>query len=232
MVPSFTLYYISKQPAVDYLVSDYTDAVWVVPVLIAVSHWYNSHYGPNRYAIAAALLLPSLLLLMLGVMTNEGASKYVQSLFSIDCDILAEKAALQLEWESANAFFKQCLNDTAAQKYSTGKNYTTQFLESNFRITDCSGYQEVYAQHAKPWGYLQKLEENYACTGFCIPGRQLWAKGPTKDSCSVALSTVFKYFVGARSEKVMVMMFLVLILTAVFFVFVGPILKATGYDSV
>jgi hypothetical protein len=217
MIPSFTLLYIARQPAVDYFLDDKSYLVFLIPIVIVLTHWFHVARGPNRYVTSMALIIPSLLLLLLGLLANRGSSMYVQSLFSIDCDIIPVKAHLQLEWESANAFFQKCLHDTAKTT-----NYSVPYLADNFRIQDCTDYSEAFQAHHGTWSYLQSLEENYACTGFCIPGQQLWATGPHKDSCSVAVSMIFDNFVSTRSFKVTSLMLLVLVLTALFFVFLVP----------
>lgn len=225
MVPCFTLWYLSRQPALGYFESDHTWVIVLVPAIVLLAHLYHTRCGPQRYITPCALMIPSIILFVIGLTVNSGSSDFVQSLFSLDCDIVPQKAHLQLEWEAAHAFFKQCLSDTA-----TRSNFTTQFLADTFRIQDCTEYPAVQAKHDKTWGYLQKLEENYACSGFCIPGPQLWSSGPHKDSCSVAVSMIFKYFVGARSEKIIIMMGIVFAMTLVFFAILGPTLKKNGFD--
>jgi hypothetical protein len=221
MIPSFTLYHIMQLPAVNYLIKVPVELVFVVPFIILVFHGFHMTHGPSKYATPVAFLIPAILLMTLGILMNGGGHKYMQALYSIDCDMLPQKAHLQLEWEAASSFFKTCTTDTAT-KHS---NFTAAFLASNFRIQDCTEYETVRAQHADSWGFLQSLEENYACTGFCIPGQQLWSKGPHKDSCSVAVSMIFKYFVQPRSEKVFLMMLLTMILTLIGFGVLAPMLK-------
>jgi len=223
MVPCFTLIYIMRQPAVNYLVNDgnvQQSLLVLVPIVIVLSYFYHAKFGPNKYVTGLGLLIPAILLLVEGMAVQSQSVSFVQSLASIDCDILPQKAHLQLEWEAAHAFFQKCTKDTAATT-----NYTSEFLMKNFRIQDCNEYAKVQAAHASTWGYLQSLEENYACTGFCVPGAQLWFKGPHQDSCSVAVSMIFDVFVSARANKVVLVMLGVVVLSAVLFAIVGPLLK-------
>merc|ERR1719161_736105 len=209
MIPSFTLLYIARQPAVDYFVDDKSYLVFLIPIVIVLTHWFHVARGPNRYVTSMALIIPSLLLLLLGLLANRGSSMYVQSLFSIDCDIIPVKAHLQLEWESANAFFQKCLHDTAKTM-----NYSVPYLADNFRIQDCTDYSEAFQAHHGTWSYLQSLEENYACTGFCIPGQQLWTTGPHKDSCAVSVASVFQHIVWMNAIQVIAMSLLTLVLVS------------------
>lgn len=222
MVPAFTLLYIARQPAVDFFMNDKSFAVLVIPFVIVLAHWWHVKYGPTKYATPLAVLIPIITLGVTGNLTQTGSSKYVQSLFSVDCDILPEKAHLQLEWEAAAQFFKKCVNDTTAKS-----SFNSEYLAKNFRIQDCTDYEPVFAKHSETWGYLQRLEENYACTGFCVPGQQLWSKGPHKDSCSVAVSMIFENFVSARSGRIFNMMLVLLIMTAIYFVFLAPNIHST-----
>jgi len=212
VLPACTLIYITRQPAVDHLGTNWTSLTAVIPVVIALSHWSQHKYGPNKPAIVAGLLIPSLMLVILGEKQTVGAGHFAQEMFSIDCDMLPEKAELQLEWEAARAFFSKCNNDTVATSKIA---VTREFIAKNFRIQDCTDYPDALALHQGSWPYLQRLEENYFCTGFCVPGQQLWSKGPHKDSCSVALSKIFQYEVYPRAEKVAMSMFFVLLATMV-----------------
>lgn len=208
VLPSFMLIYISRQPATDYLGSNWTSITVVIPVVLALVHWHQHTNGPNKFAMIAGLAIPSLILVILGEKQQQGAGSNVQSLFSIDCEMLSEKAELQLEWEAAQAFWSKCTNDTVAKSKPP---VTSAFITQHFRIQDCTDYKDALALHPTTWPYLQSLEENYACTGFCTPGQQLWSKGPHKDSCSVALSKIYQYLVLPRAGKVMMTMFAVLL---------------------
>lgn len=212
VLPSCTLIYVSRQPAVDLLGTNWTSVTAAIPLVILLSHWSQYRYGPNKNAIVAGLLIPSLILVFLGEKQSRGASTFVQSLFSVDCHMLPEKAELQLHWEAAQSFFTKCTNDTVANSKIT---VTTKFVADHFRIQDCADYSGALAVHHRSWTYLQSLEENYACTGFCVPGQQLWSKGPHKDSCSVALSKMYRYEVYPRAEQVAMSMLAVLFATVV-----------------
>jgi len=196
-LPSFTLIYISRQPAVDYLGTNLTSLTLIIPVVLACAHWSQYTHGPSKAAIVTALVVPSLILGFVAQTQTLGAGSYVDGLFSLDCDLLPAKAKLQLEWEHAQDFFIKCTNVTA-----TKSNFSTDFLTNTFRIQDCAGYQEALAKNSKSWSYLQRMEENYACTGFCVPGKQLWSNGPHKDSCSVALANIFHYSVYPLADLV------------------------------
>lgn len=214
MVPSWTLIWTSTEPAVAYWNGQCCGVLLIIPVLILGAHMYQVNHGPDRRAVMVAVVPSAILLLVMLAMEQTNIGFYDQELFSIDCDAFPQKAALQLEWEAAKSFFTQCLTDTAA----TDKSLTKDFLLQNFRIQDCTQYEEVYASHAKPWSYLSLLEERYGCTGFCIPGQQLWSKREHhKDSCSVEVSAAFRVFVAPRVNKALFMVLGILAISGIVF---------------
>lgn len=225
LVPSCILLYIEQQPSVEYFLGHKAYWLAIVPIMIVLAHQYHKTYGPNRIITVASLLIPALVILILALMLNGGAAGHAQALFSIDCDMLGSKRYLQLEWEAADKFFTECVSQTAAKS-----NYSAEMIASKFRVQDCTHYQDAYKEHASSWSYLRYLEEEFHCTGFCTPGRQLWSKYDHKDSCSVAVSSLFKYMVGPRAIKISIHMILVLVPTALTVVVLKPALRSLGYE--
>lgn len=225
LVPSCILWYIEQQPTVEYFLGHKAHWLVIIPIVIVLSHQYHRTYGPNRIITVASLLIPALVILILGLMLNGGAAGKSQGLFSIDCDMLVEKRNLQLEWEAADKFFAECVSQTTAKS-----NYSAEMIASEFRVQDCAHYEDAYAEHASTWSYLRYLEEEFHCTGFCTPGRQLWSKYNHKDSCSVAVSSMFKYTVAPRAIKISMSMIFVLVPTALTVAVLKPALRSFGYE--
>lgn len=226
MIPAFTLYYIAKQPVVRYWSADYTDWTLFIPFFMVFAHQYHLRYGPNQIVTTFMLIFPSALLLILAGITNAGAAGDSQALSSIDCDINHEKALLQLEWEAAQAFYDTCIANTALKP----PYYNIFWLKKQFRIQDCANYDAVYQKHEQSWSYLREMEEKYFCTGWCVPGEQLWSSGTHKDSCAVAASAVFEYFVQSRAGRITFIMLLILVPAIAMFAILEPVLKSMGYD--
>jgi hypothetical protein len=225
IIPSFTLYYMCKQPAVNYWIEDKSGWVFIVPLLMSLTHQYHLKKGPGKMVTTMSLVIPSVVIFTICMITTENAKGIAQELFSIDCDITREKAMLQLEWEAANSFYSQCLKNT--EQHSP---YTLQYLEKTFRINDCAHYEAVHVRHQKAWDYLRNMEEGYQCTGWCVPNRPLWTAGRHLDSCSVAASRVFDYFVGVRTERIVALMFLIFVPSISLLGVLKPLLEAIGYD--
>lgn len=209
-LPSWTLIWTSIEPAVAYW--NTTECSWLlaIPLLILATHIYQVVFGANFFAVLVTLLAPSLLLVLMVMAKQASAGGLAQDLFSIDCHAFPGKASLELEWEAAHSFYAHCIFETAAKN-----NLSEAYLRDTFRIQDCETYPTVLRQHARTWGYLAQLEETSACTGWCIPGQQLWSRGPRQDSCSVAASAAFEFFVGPRLSKALAISGLTLIFSVV-----------------
>lgn len=224
VVPSLTLIWTSLEPAVGYWSTTWLQVLFAIPVVIVGVHLYQVKFGANQNAVGVALVLPSILLMFMLVDKELLVGMKVQELFSISCDAFPEKTALQLEWEAARDFYDQCITDTAA----SNKGITREVLIDHFSVRDCTQYEEAYANHAAAWGYLSMLEEKYGCSGWCIPGQQLWSHGPHKDSCSDAVGAAFQYFSCPRVYQALWLVFCILLLAGTFFPFCSPYLASKG----
>lgn len=228
VVPTCLIWIACMHPVVRYWHGDWHYALIIIPVLIIFVHNFHSRYGPNKYVTNLALIIPSLILLFFGSSMNGHSQGMTDSLFSIDCDILPGKAHLQREWEAAHALYDTCLNETAKGEQALKEKWPKSFLAEKFKITDCTEYDNVLEDHWHSWGYLSLLEQNYACTGFCTPGQQLWTKAVHKDSCAVTVAAVYKHLVHGNAVQVVAISILTLIVDVVALLFLAPILKANG----
>jgi len=172
----------------------------IIPLIIVAAHIYHVRFGANKYVSSLAAIVPGLMLVVFGF--RMGTTNPERGLFSIDCNIMPEKANLQLEWEAAKLLYKTCLQETANKPNST---MTLDYLSQHFTIQDCTEYERDLAFHQKTWPYLQYLEENIGCTGFCIPGPPLWTppSKPHKDSCAVAVASAFKYMAAPHAKQML-----------------------------
>lgn len=226
MVPTYLILYMVHNPVVTYWFSTAGWGCIIIPFVIGIVHMIHVMQGaPNKFAILLAIIVPSIILLIYADLALMRAMDLGQMLFSVDCDTLKEKRALQRSWEEAYDVFDKCITETAAQR-----NLTTAYLAENYRLQDCTEYPEHYAKHSKHWGYLRMLEETQYCSGFCTPGAHLWSKSPSKDSCSVAISSIFTNLVHAHSVQVLFISLITLGATFAIFIAVGPILRENGID--
>jgi hypothetical protein len=208
MVPVYLAVYSARHPAVRYFHGQWYYMLIIIPIIILVVHFYHIRNGPNRYVTNLAMLVPSFLLLLYGTHLLTNATSAADRMFSTDCTTMREKMQLQREWEAAESLYSSCLKSTAVSR-----NLSSAYLAKNFRVQDCTEYESALASHRREWNFLQYLEENQACTGFCKPGAQLWSSGPHKDSCSVAVASVFRYVVRSNCLQVVVISLITLCCT-------------------
>jgi hypothetical protein len=223
LVPTYLIVHAAKHPVVKYWHGDWYTFLIIVPIIITVVHIQHTRRGPDRYITNLALLFPSFLLLLCGMLLLQSATIKSELLFSSDCGIMEEKAFLQREWETARDFYDFCLNNSAKQR-----NLTTADLSKMFTIQDCNDYRSSLRDHQHSWGYLRMLEEDHACTGFCKPDKQLWSNGPHKDACALSVASVFEYVVRSNSVQVVAMSLMTLCLVAGLVSFIGPAMAAEG----
>lgn len=220
VLPAYLCVYAERHPVVKYFHGEWYYILLAIPILILFVHFYHVRNGPDRHLTNLALIIPSVLLLIYGANLLTSATSKADRLFSTDCTTMLEKSHLQREWEAAHLLYRSCLKDTAKSR-----NLTASYLAQNFRIQDCTEYPASLKDH-HDWSYLRGLEENSACTGFCKPGEQLWSKGAHKDSCSIAVASVFRYIVRGNAMQVVAMSLITLTLDMVAITFLGSSMRS------
>lgn len=225
-IPGYLTIYAASHPVVKYFHGEWYYILFPIPVLVAMVHFFHVRNGPDRYVTNFALIIPSMLLLIYATSLFTSATSKADRLFSTDCNTMREKTHLQREWEAAHTLYRGCLKETAA-----ARNLTRSYLAEKFRIQDCEEYPAALREHRRDWNYLQQLEEDHACTGFCKPGEQLWSSGPHKDSCAIAVASVFRYIVKGNCMQVIAISLVTLCLEMATVVFLGPALRSTSVDS-
>lgn len=216
IAPCCLMVYAARHPVVKHFFGAGYYILVIIPILITLVHFYHVRHGPDKYVTHFALIIPSVLLLVYASVLNS-ATVNSDRFFSVDCSTAKEKVHLQQEWEAANTLYQSCLNETAASR-----NLTTAYLAKSFRIQDCTEYEDSLRGHHWDWTYLRQLEENHDCSGFCRPGQQLWSRGPHKDSCTIAIASVFRYVVRVNCVQVIVMSLITLFLDAALVLLQGP----------
>jgi len=223
MVPGYLAIYAARHPVVKYFHGHTYYVLIVIPILILIAHLHHTHNGPDKYMTQLAVLIPSVLLLVYGTSLMTNATMKADGLYSIDCATMPEKTHLQREWEAAHNLYQTCLSDTAASR-----NLTSSYLTNHFRLQDCVEYESSLREHWRDWTYLQQLEEQHACTGFCRPSVQLWSNGPHKDACSIVVASVFRYIVEGNCMKVVTISLVTLVLDMLLVLCLAPMLRSAG----
>jgi len=226
ILPLYTVISVANEPVVKYFSAQVSWVLLIIPVIIAVTHIIHVRTKvPNKYAVMATLIVPGFLLLIFANAEYVSAADKADKLFSTDCDTFSIKRELQREWEAAYSIYTQCLNSTAASSA-----YSIAQLQQNFRIQDCEEYPAALKSHKRAWNYLQYLEENNHCSGWCYHGQQIWSSQVTKDGCAITVSSVYKLYVRPNAGEVCLIMIFTLAVSAVLLILIGPVIRSLGID--
>jgi len=239
LVPMCFVLSIGTNAEIRYFWTPWHYVVSVIPLLILAAHYVHMRSGaPNKVAVVTALVVPSMLLLICANGQYLQATTMVDRLSSVDCDALQSKQRLQNAWQAAHDLYMGCLNETSA-----AFGYDVAVLQANFRVQDCEEYPQAAgllagatrspaprSPYAEDWAYLRHLEESSFCSGWCKPGIQLWSGGASKDSCSVAVAAVFDLYAQPHAGEVVAVMVITLIVSAMFLILVGPVLRKNGIE--
>jgi len=206
-------------PALSYFHLYWYWGVTLIPAAITGVHVVHMRRGrPTKYTIAVGLALPSVILLFYGHLQYQSALEKTTKLSVSDCGAFSEKRDLQRSWEAAHELYMSCINET---HLATG--HPRDALLQRFRLPDCEEYESALyglgrnqESHFREWTYLQHLEEEQLCVGWCYQGRQLWSnyKGG-RDACSKAVARVYSAYAGPRASQVATIMFVLLGSTSV-----------------
>jgi len=200
-----------------------------------ITHWLRG--VPTKSAVVVGLIVPNLIVLFCANLQYMGAVDKSEKLFSTDCNSFQEKRRLQASWEAAYNLYMNCIDQTSAR---TGHPRDT--LIELFRIQDCeeyagaiSGFDKSGRPHpqggfAKDWTYLRSLEEDHFCSGWCYRGQQLWATKTTKDSCTSAVSHIYRGYVRPHTSQVCMLMLAALACSSVLLIMLGPVIRKQGLD--
>jgi len=153
----------------------------LVPALIAVVFLLQRGKSP-RHELAMTLgVVPGILFFLLGVFTMYNATRYSDRLRTSDgCQRVNEFSADLVKYaDEAKEFHRKC-----AESLPDG--------ESTL-LPSCPGYDDmlsVDADREAAWAFLQKMERDFYCGGFCnVRTRPLWTPSLTVvEPCSLPIA--------------------------------------------
>lgn len=171
-----------------------------VPIVILVAFFLLKRRKVAKiFAIWLMIMYPAVLMALISMIEASEANALYVVLFSNDCDSFVGKRNLENSWVTARDFYLSCLTDI---KERTRGNVTAAYLFSTYRIEDCDGYSDMYSANEQDWSYLEYLEDNQACSGWCNYNLQLWSTTDTRDSCSKTVAAYFHFFIEPRSLEI------------------------------
>lgn len=212
---------LGNDRTVQYWIGYWGLAAYVVPVVLTLGHVAHLSWGfPRKPVVLMCTLFPGVLFLIIGDIHLSVSYDLADQLFSTDCDTFESKRVLDRAWQSAHELYTGCLNRTV--KSGKQKNLTMQSAYATYRVHHCEEYQDALRQHQAEWEYLRYAEETLHCSGWCYPDIQLWSYKHTRDSCSIATATTVKFTVQRLALQVVAYSVVVIVLTTIALVFLGP----------
>lgn len=225
---------VGIDPALSYFHIYWYWGITLIPAAITGVHVVHMRHGrPTKYTLALGLALPSLILLLYGNLQYQSATEKITKLSVPDCSTFSEKRDLQRSWEAAHELYMSCINETHV---ATGLSRDT--LLQRFRLPDCEEYESALyglglnqESQLREWTYLQRLEEEQLCAGWCYQGRQLWSsQNGARDACSKAVARVYAAYAAPRASQVGTIMLVLLGCSTMVVIMLGPVMQRHGAE--
>jgi len=159
--------------------------IWVL-----VGFCFSKKDARNRQSSAILLIvLPTCALMIYAQITKLASMDASTQLKTSDCRSFTRKLEVEAAWQAAFDIRAACVADQVNQ---TGSSETEVSLMLN--IKGCRGYKEGLAQWQTEWDYLEGLEKEEYCAGWCSPAHPLWVspdnhahiRPQVRDRCSLA----------------------------------------------
>lgn len=191
--------HLAQEPNCRYWVGSYPAyLVLAIPVLILIGHASQAYRRrPNYPAIIISGALPALLCVVIAYFYNVGYFGISSDfLLSTDCTTFVEKFHVEQAYQAAKTFLDECV--TAEAK---NQSKSTEFIRANTVISQCPGYDPHAAGYPREWEYLQSLEEQEHCAGWCNGYEEaLWTHNPPNwNSCSLTAGITFAHGVSRNA---------------------------------
>jgi len=188
--PVTAVLHLAEDASVEFWIGNWGYAALLVPWLLALCHLYNSQVGELRMLpVIYSTVVPCI---VLGVIANVHialSTGYALQLLSKDCTTWKGKRDLQSSWTQAATLYERCVNRTTAE-------HGLRFVDglAFIRLQDCAEYAvqtpDIWAGQRESWRYLQRMELEHECSGWCYHTVALWSFQGTKDACSVTAGNV------------------------------------------
>lgn len=150
---------------------------------------------PKRSLLIFTFVIPTCIFFLTAASMSSNSVHLSDRLASVDCRTFASMRPIAQSYALAWEKYDEC---------NAGRN------ESRLALPQCENYGTWLKEedNARIWGYLQFLETNFECSGFCKPAdRLLWTLGEapySRDSCAVAIISVMRSKVSRLTTQLMI----------------------------
>jgi len=235
--PLVVLWQLAFDTSMTFWFGHYLMAIFVIPVLfLSIYGWQVRAGKPINAGMTVAICFPALLLAGMGIALYMQANSLVDDIQSKGCDnVDTATGELQHSYATAKNFYACCqvkYGNAAFDEicHDEGINLPAVIPENVplIEIQHCPGYYDMTVRnaHAKKWSYLQYLESNYMCAGFCSRDISLWTTQEfASPTCGYALEIIMQAKIANAGFMVIIYSIIVAVLYGVWFSFNGKALK-------
>lgn len=192
-------------------------ALLVVPLIGAV-YFVQRNRAPSHVLACVMAIAPSMLFFLLGFFVIFNSARYADKLSSSECNHL--ESDLVMYSNEAVEFHAKCTAGTPEGEFVL--------------ITACQGYNdmvEVNPERAEAWAFLQQMENDFYCAGFCsIRTRPLWTFSTSKvEPCNLPIAMKLKSYTRQTAVQVTAYSAAVICMFGLWIVLLWPSVKYNSY---
>lgn len=156
----------------------------------------------RRLAVINLLVIPVIALTVVSHFNKLTALDIHTQLSVQDCIAFPAKTRLEHAWQDASDLLDSCLIEHARLTGST-----LEELQRVDGVHRCPGYEKGREKWKKEWDYLQLLEQEEQCSGWCESRRSLWHAAPPEqlrrpDRCSIVVARAMKSQIYRTSKQI------------------------------
>lgn len=217
--------HLAQDASVKFWIGPFGWITLVIPFLIVVCHLVHLKVGrPNQLALIFSTVIPATILLIVANIHLMGMKVIGSQLASTDCINYRDKLDVERAWGAAAVLYRECLTRTADEnkiRFEDGMQI--------FRLPECEEYHaqpDKYAEYRDTWNYLQSLEEEQQCSGWCQESTPIWTFNAVTDSCSYAAGTVLKVKIASQASRMLAYSTLAMVLSVGGVAFIGSHVRA------
>lgn len=213
MYPMLTTWHLAADENVRFWIGWYPLWSLLLPVGWILAHFYHVSIGQGkRSVLMSCVIIPCVVFFLIGGSVLFQATHVVDGLLTADCPHFRAIRPVEQAFQDAAAVLDKCQEE-----------------KPEAILQNCQQYIDEYDldNHARQWQYLEFVEANYNCHGFCKARQEgLWSRGAvTNDACAVSVASVLRGRVQHAAWQLMMYNIIVL------FVFLGWLSFITYFDT-